>query len=302
MRSSAARDERAERRRLGDEHAAVVEGAAAHEAQSVRVAARTTRGRAGVVPHVQRRHLRARRLGRVAAVGLSGGVGSTSASPSVGGLRLARERLGGGRVVGVDLARRDRLPRHVGERDREPAQHELVGVLGDRQHRAVAGAAEHRARDTGERRRDPGDLVLDLLGRGEVEVLAQAVGQLHRDPPVGHRRAVGRDLAGDALDPTLDVGDAAVLLAPRGDGQEDVGLRAARRRGRCRPRSRSGPRRRPERRAWRQGSRPSDRHRAARACRASRPRRPAGCRDRRGPARSAPRPTAPRTSPARPRA
>ena len=122
-------------------HTTVVEGPAAHEAQSVGVPSRPARGRDATAPSVcsaGRPPARRRRLdvGVVGSVGRrrrpSSATGSVSASTSSSAAATGS--------AAVDLAGHDRLPRRVGERDREAPEDDLVGVLGDRQHDAVAGA------------------------------------------------------------------------------------------------------------------------------------------------------------------
>ena len=72
-------------------------------------------------------------------------------------------------------------------------------VLADREHDAVARAAQELRSRAGVRGRDSRDLVGDLVDGGEVEVGAEAERELGRDAPVVHRRPLGRDLAAEAL-------------------------------------------------------------------------------------------------------
>ena len=190
-----------------------------------------------------------------------------------------------GRGLTLDL---DRVPRgslSVLGQDRELAgpEHDLVDVLTEREHDAVARPPEKRGVGAELCGRDPGHFVGDLVHGGEVEVAAEPVRELDRDPPVVHRGALGRDLAADPLHAVLEVGDRCPSSPPRAC---TAGTRPrggwSRTRTR-RPRSRSRRRRRRVARDRHRGSRRADPPRGARApgsCR-RRPRR--GSRPRPGP-------------------
>ena len=126
----------------------------------------------------------------------------------------------GGLQIGTG---RDGFPRRCGQGHRQASEHQLVVVLGDRQHCAITGATQQRGVDTGKGRCHSRDLVLDLFRGGEVEVFAQTQCELRGDAPVRHGRALGRDLAGHSLHAPFEVGDGPVLLAPCGDGEEHIG-------------------------------------------------------------------------------
>ena len=120
---------------------------------------------------------------------------------AAGGHRAGAERRQV-RLVGGD-AGLDRLPRATGGDAEDVLEHDLVGEVGDRQHRAVARAAHEVGVDAGERGRDARDLVLHVVDGLEAEVDVEARRQLLRDAPVVHRQALGRDRAapGAARDP-----------------------------------------------------------------------------------------------------
>ena len=147
-RSTGSAHEPLQQRRLRDQATIVVQRATHHEAQSVRVAGR----RLGVAARVP-----------VPLVQTPGVVGAGSRRPTSLGRprrpssRRLRRIVGSARRCALDL---DRVPggsRAVVGQDREVAgaQHELVAVLGERQHHAVAGpaaAARRRRRRTRARR------------------------------------------------------------------------------------------------------------------------------------------------------
>ena len=118
--------------------------------------------------------------------------------------------------------RPDRLPRHTNAGTRR-GEAQLVEVVGNRQHDAVARTLDERRVDTGERGCDSSDLVLYFLRRLEAEVGAEARRELARDPPALHRRSVGRDLAAEAHDAAFEIGGTADLLAPHRRREHDVG-------------------------------------------------------------------------------
>ena len=66
---------------------------------------------------------------------------------------------------------------------------------------------------------------VDAGQRGREVVVAEAVGELGGDHPVGPRRTGRGDPLGDLGDPALEVGGRAGLLAERGGRQHDVGER-----------------------------------------------------------------------------
>ena len=127
------------------------------------------------------------------------------------------------RLVGGD-AGLDRLPRPAGGDAEHVCEHDLVGEVGDRQHGAVAGPAERSASTPANAGANRCDLVLHVLDRLEPEVSAEAGRELLRDAPVVHRHALGRDEARPRrMHAALEVGGAALLLAPDRGGEEHVG-------------------------------------------------------------------------------
>ena len=228
------RRERGERRARRHDAPGVVQRAGGHEAETVRVGRRRRGGRDGAVPHVQCRarlelldRALDRSLGgvfvlrRVAGgqAGLDGDVGAGATGRDRAGTQRREMRL-----VGRD-AGRNGFPRAAGGDPEHVLEHDLVGEVGDREHRAVAGAADEIGVDTRVRGRDAGDLVLHVFEGLEPELGAEPRRQLLGDAPVLHGGALGRDETRLAHHPSFEVGGGAGLLAPHRRRQEHVGAR-----------------------------------------------------------------------------
>ena len=125
--------------------------------------------------------------------------------------------------------------------------------------------ADERRVDARERRRDPGDLVLDLVDGLEVEVGAEAGRELAGDPPGLHRRALGRDLAGRGAARGLRGWSSCRAARPTPWAGARRRRARSRRRGTRRRRRSARPSTAPLVRARGRGSRRAGRTRAARA-------------------------------------
>ncbi len=113
-----------------------------------------------------------------------------------------------------------------GMRHRVDGLHGGSGGRAERYHDAVVprDLVQEPRGEAPVRRRDPLDLVHDVGGGADREVVAELVGERRRDRPVGPGEPGRCELLAEAGHAALDVGGRAGPLVRHGDRQDDIGL------------------------------------------------------------------------------